>query len=66
MRGMGDIDILIKEENMTVVKEIFSQEAILLDTPSPVHDLYRNKEGLIIEIHPRIHHEFNLKIWRLF
>ena len=66
MRGMGDIDILVKEEDMERVNSVFKSNAILLNTPSLAHDLYRDINGFIIEVHPRIHNDFNGKYGDFF
>lgn len=66
MRGMGDIDILVREEDMQRVNSVFKSNRILLNTASLAHDLYRDENGLIIEVHPRIHNDFNGKYRNFF
>lgn len=59
MRGMGDIDLLVHEDAMTKVRELFEKHEIICTAPSKQHDFYEMKNGLIIEVHPRLFKDFN-------
>ena len=60
MRGMGDIDVLVRSD-LDVIQDLFKRENIHLETRSLAHDHYHTDDGLIIEIHPSIHNDFNPK-----
>lgn len=60
MRGMGDIDVLVRS-NLDVIQVLFKKEKIHLESRSIAHDHYHTEDGLIIEIHPSIHNDFNPK-----
>ena len=65
MRGMGDIDILVNPEDIRKIEKIFGDNHILIMSRSPQHDVYQTEKGLLIEIHPSIYYQFNLK-YKLF
>ncbi|MCU0105641.1 nucleotidyltransferase family protein [Acholeplasma vituli] len=60
MRGMGDVDVLVRSD-LDVIQDLFKKENIHLETRSLAHDHYHTDDGLIIEIHPSIHNDFNPK-----
>lgn len=49
---MGDIDILIKKEDLKRVHQVFNKEGYDLMARSLSHDVFTNKAGLMVEIHP--------------
>ncbi len=59
MRGMGDIDLLVHEEDMMNVRNLFEGKEIICTHPSKQHDFYEMKNGLNIEVHPRLFKDFN-------
>lgn len=60
MRGMGDIDVLVRSD-LNVIERLFKAQNIKLESRSKAHDHYHTETGLIIEIHPSIHNDFNPK-----
>lgn len=54
MRSMGDIDVLVKEDKIKLVREVFENHQIKLTGNSTAHDNYEDLQGLSIEVHPRI------------
>lgn len=65
MRGMGDVDVLVRSD-LDVIKQLFSKEHIQLVSRTLAHDHYHTQEGLLIEIHPSIHNDFNPKYQTYF
>jgi hypothetical protein len=65
-RGMGDIDILIKSDNLKKVHQIFKQHDIMLKQASEQHDSFVIGKELTIEIHPKLYKDFNSKYEPLF
>lgn len=65
MRGMGDIDILVRSD-LDVIKQLFLKQNIRLESRTLAHDHYHTQEGLLIEIHPSIHNDFNPKYQTYF
>ena len=65
MRGMGDIDILVRSD-LDVIKNLFKKMGIELESRTLQHDQYITPEGLLIEIHPSIHKDFNPKYQTYF
>lgn len=59
MRAMGDIDILIHEEELIHVHEIFKKVNIICKSRSKQHDVFEMTNGIIIEIHPILYKDFN-------
>ena len=64
-RGMGDIDLLVRCD-LDRIQHLFSTLDIKLESRSLAHDHYHTKDGLIIEIHPSIHKDFNPKYQTYF
>jgi hypothetical protein len=58
MRGMGDIDILVKDEHYKSIKPLFKKFDINLKSSTLQHDSYQ-KYHLITEIHPTLYKDFN-------
>jgi len=58
MRGMGDIDLLVKQKDFKHVKNIFKKNGFKLISKYLYHDTYESPEGIQIELHPFIKHEF--------
>ncbi len=65
-RGMGDIDILIEDQDLKKVHEIFKQNNIILKHASDQHDSFLINEQMPIEIHPKLYKDFNKKYASLF
>ncbi|MDO9628266.1 MAG: nucleotidyltransferase family protein, partial [Acholeplasmataceae bacterium] len=66
MRAMGDIDILVKEDKMKDVHHLFKDKEIICTSRSKQHDVFEMKNKLMIEIHPYLYKDFNLKYKELF
>lgn len=66
MRAMGDIDILVHEDKMKEVHELFKNKDILCTSRSKQHDVFEMKNKLVIEIHPFLYKDFNPKYKELF
>ncbi len=66
MRSMGDIDVLVKAEDLTKVHQIFESDKIKLVSTSPNHDIFNAGRGVCIEVHPKLDSEFNGKYKGLF
>jgi len=66
LRGMGDIDILVKSHEMKHVHEIFKNEKIFCTSRSKQHDVFQTEDELLIEIHPMLYKDFNKKYEHLF
>ena len=58
MRSMGDIDVLVKAEDLTKVHQIFESDKIKLVSTSPNHDIFNAGRGVCIEVHPKLDSEF--------
>lgn len=65
MRGMGDIDVLVRSD-LDVIKNHFKTLGITLESRTLQHDQYITKDDLLIEIHPSIHKDFNPKYQTYF
>jgi hypothetical protein len=65
MRGMGDIDILVRSD-LDVIKNHFKSLGINLESRTLQHDQYITSDQLLIEIHPSIHKDFNPKYQTYF
>lgn len=50
-RGMGDIDILVKEEDLYKVDKIFKENNFKLDSRSIAHNVYKSSLNLDVEVH---------------
>ena len=61
MRAMGDIDLLVKEQDVKRVHQVFKENDILLSQRSDAHDLFIMYQEITVEIHPRIYKAFNPK-----
>lgn len=61
MRGMGDIDVLLLDQELQKAEKCLKELNINLVSRSLAHDLYETNEGVLIELHPRLDHEFNDK-----
>jgi len=59
MRAMGDIDILIHEQDLEKVHELFKEQHIKCTSRSVQHDVFEMTNGIVIEIHPILYKEFN-------
>ena len=66
MRGMGDIDVLIREKDLDNVHKQFKMHEITCMSRSKQHDVFKTKTGLMIEIHPTLYKDFNTKYEVLF
>jgi hypothetical protein len=66
MRSMGDIDILIKAEDLPEVHEILEAHAYRNWSNSASHDCFHNGKGVFLEIHPRLDAEVDSKYDSLF
>lgn len=66
MRAMGDIDILIRKQDLQKVHEIFANKGIICTDRSTQHDGFELKNQVRIEIHPSIYRDFNLAYESLF
>lgn len=58
MRGMGDIDLLVQTKDFKAVKHILRDHGFKLLSKYYYHDTYQSPEGIEIELHPFIMHEF--------
>jgi hypothetical protein len=65
-RGMGDIDILIEDQDLQKVHEIFKKHNIILKHASEQHDSFLINHQMPIEIHPKLYKDFNKKYEALF
>jgi len=54
MRGMGDIDILIDEKDITRLHKALKESNIKLSSVSYAHRVYETKDHQMIEVHPRL------------
>ena len=61
MRAMGDIDILVHEDQMKEVHELFKSKDIICISRSKQHDVFEMVNKLVIEIHPFLYKDFNPK-----
>lgn len=61
MRAMGDIDLLVREQDVKKVHHVFKENDILLSQRSDAHDLFIMYQEITVEIHPRIYKAFNPK-----
>ncbi len=60
LRGMGDIDLLVKKEDIVKVQKLLKEQNFKLDSKSDVHDVYYfNNE--MLEIHQKIYKETHRK-----
>jgi hypothetical protein len=66
MRAMGDIDILVHEDQMKEVHELFKSKDIICISRSKQHDVFEMNNKLVIEIHPFLYKDFNPKYKELF
>jgi hypothetical protein len=66
LRGMGDIDILVKAHEMKHVHEVFKKEKIICTSRSKQHDVFQTEDELLVEIHPMLYKDFNKKYEHLF
>ena len=66
MRGMGDIDILIKSNQLQDTHKALESMGITCKSRSKQHDVFESKEGLMIEIHPTLYKDFNEKFEKVF
>lgn len=66
MRAMGDIDILIRKDDLPKVHEIFQEQGIKCTDRSTQHDGFELKNKVRIEIHPTIYRNFNPAYESLF
>lgn len=67
MRASGDIDVLLRDQKtVDFVESILKQAGFTLTMKNPQHDLYTDKNGSTIEVHPTIYKTFNNKYDALF
>jgi hypothetical protein len=59
MRAMGDIDILIKEHELSHIHEVFKEKNITCTSRSAQHDVFELPNGIVIEVHPTLYRNFN-------
>ncbi|MCK9536333.1 MAG: nucleotidyltransferase family protein [Bacilli bacterium] len=69
MRGMGDIDILIRESDQAIVKNVFKDKKIILTGKAEHHDNYLYGKDVFIEVHhtlfPERHQFLDIDPWGL-
>lgn len=65
MRAMGDIDVLIEENDLKKVHQLFKAAQITCTERSSFHDVFWTMDELVIEVHPKLKREFNNKLDRL-
>lgn len=58
MRAMGDIDVLVQTHKFKTAKKILKDHGYRLISKYYYHDTYESEEGIQIELHPFIEHEF--------
>jgi hypothetical protein len=58
MRGMGDIDLLVHEDQLDLTVDMLVKNGFLLNSRSIAHDVLTSIEGVSIEVHPRLDHDF--------
>jgi len=66
MRSMGDIDILVTEDELPVVHQILEKHGYINTTNSYQHDSFKKGKDIYIEIHPRLTSSFRDKYIELF
>ena len=54
MRAMGDIDVLVSDEDRNKMPELFKKIAVNLESRGYVHDYYVSETGMSIEVHSRL------------
>lgn len=59
MRAMGDIDLLIKDDMLERVHDIFDEVNIICTSHSKQHDVFEMPNGVVIEVHPMLYKPFN-------
>lgn len=60
LRGMGDIDCLIKEKDIPKSQKLLKTSGFTLDSKSDVHDVYFYHQDMV-EIHQKIYHPTHRK-----
>lgn len=66
MRSMGDIDILVKNTDMSKVHEVLPKLGYLNWSNSSAHDCFKKGENLFLEIHPSLDSEIDERYSPLF
>lgn len=61
LRGMGDIDCLIKKEDVLKSQKLLKSNNFRLDAKSDVHDVYYFNNDEMLEIHQKIYKETSRK-----
>ena len=64
-RGMGDIDVLVEDENLDVVDKVLKENGFILEHLSEQHNVYSYMD-LSVEVHPRLVRDFNNRFEKLF
>lgn len=66
MRGMGDIDILIKKDAMNAVHQCLKNEGYTLTHQSAQHDIFESPNKMTVEVHPKLYKPIDKKYATLF
>ncbi|MFW5838885.1 MAG: nucleotidyltransferase family protein [Bacillota bacterium] len=66
MRGMGDIDILIKKDAMNAVHRCLKKEGFTLTHQSAQHDIFESPNKVPVEVHPKLYKPIDKKYAPLF
>ncbi len=59
MRSMGDIDVLVDENQMHLIHQLLPKFGYLLHSKGPSHDVFVKDKSIDIEIHPDIDTHFD-------
>lgn len=65
LRAMGDIDILVRKDQLDMVYQAFTKQDIKLTQKSIQHDSYLIYNQIVIEIHPTLYKDFNIDYEKL-
>ena len=66
MRGMGDIDVLVHQSEYIKARKVLLNGGYKLIEKYYYHDTFQNEQGIKIELHPRIQHDFEIKYKGMF
>ncbi len=66
MRGMGDIDVLVHQSDYISARKALISSGYKLIEKYYYHDTFQNEQGIKIELHPRIQHDFEIKYKGMF
>ena len=59
MRSMGDIDLIIKPEDLERSRMILKSANYKLDIEGSTHDVYFKGRDIIVEVHPGVDHHLD-------